>query len=180
MDPFLGEIRLFAGSYIPENWVACNGQTLSVTEYQALYSLLGTTYGGDGVTTFAVPNLQVALAVGQSGSVTPPTMANPYPLAQKGGAYQVTLTEANLPNHTHAASVSSASATTVTPGPSVTFAATTDSYTAYVTSASPPTVTAAANAVSSVGGGQGHQNMMPTLVMNYIMAVAGIYPDFPD
>jgi len=175
MDPYVGEIRLFAGPYVPEDWIACNGQLLSINSYQALFALLGTTYGGDGTTNFGAPNLQGALVVGQSPS-SPPGMSNAYPLGQAGGAYQVTLTPATLPAHGHAANASTAAATTVTPGPTVTLASVTAGYTAYVTGGTPTTVVLEGSAVSTVGGGQPHDNVMPSLPLTYIMCAIGLYP----
>lgn len=178
MDPYVGEIRLFAGPYVPENWVACNGQLLPVSGNEALYSLLGTTYGGDGNRTFGVPNLQVRLAVGQSPT-PPPGMANAYPLAATGGAYEVTLTQANMPSHTHALNATTAAATTVTPGDSVLLAQAPAGFTNYVDGGSPTTVSMEDSAVTDAGGSQPHDNMMPTMTLNYIMcAVGGIYPSF--
>jgi microcystin-dependent protein len=177
MDPYTGEIRLFAGNYVPEDWLACNGQALSINNYQTLYSLIGTTYGGSGG-TFNVPNLQVALAVGQSPT-TPPNMAYSYPLGVAGGAYQVTLSPANLPSHTHALNATTTAATTNTPGNTVLFAPGPSGFVNYVdTGGSPTLVDLAAATIGSAGGNQPHPNMMPTLVITYIICANGLYPSF--
>lgn len=177
MNPYVGEIRLFAGPYIPQGWAACSGQTLPINGNEELYSVIGTLYGGDGVSNFALPNLQVTLAVGQSPA-PPPKMTSAYPLASKGGAYAVTLTQANLPSHTHTLNAANVPATTVTPGPSVLFAQTTGGFSDYVDGGTPTTAALQSGTISSDGGNAPHDNMMPTLVLNYIMCTTGVFPTF--
>ncbi len=182
-DPYLGEIRMFAGIYEPDQWKFCNGQLLDIQPNAALYALLGTRYGGDGVKTFALPDLRVRLAIGQSTSTAAPGMSA-YPLASKGGSTSVTLTSAQMPSHTHAFNSTTNNATTTTPGTTNSYATAQSGYTNYIPiSGAVPTTVVAMNsaAVSAAGGGQGgvtqtHSNMMPTLAINYIICINGLYP----
>lgn len=155
MDPILGSIILFAGNFVPRGWAACNGQVLPVQANMALYSLLGNTYGGDGRTTFALPDLRgrVPVGAGQQG----PGLSN-YSLGQAGGAESVTLMPAQIPAHTHTLQGAPANASA---GPSVVTAPAGGSQTV---------VTAA------FGGGQPHENRQPFLGLQYIIATEGIYP----
>lgn len=174
MDPYLGEIRIFAGAYAPEDWAFCDGALLSISENQPLYALIGTLYGGDGKTTFALPNLQWRLPVGQNPTA-PPGMTLAYPLAQAAGSYQVTVTPNAMPQHTHAFVASTASATTTVPGSGVTFATAPSNFTSYIQGAA-TLATLNAAAISSFGGGQPHLNVMPTIFINYIIATRGLFP----
>jgi microcystin-dependent protein len=177
MEPYVGEIRMFAGSVEPVDWKFCNGQLLTIQQYPALYSLIGTTYGGNGTTDFALPNLQGRLPVGSATS-NPPGMASTYPVGAVGGSTTVTVTQAQMPAHTHAFSATTADATTITPGSTVTFATSPSNFTGYA--GNPPTLLALnAQAVTSAGGSQAHENRMPAICINYIIAVQGLYPDFP-
>lgn len=177
MEPYVGEIRMFAGAFEPMDWKFCNGQLLTIQEYPALFALIGTTYGGNGTTNFALPNLQGRLPVGSATSA-PTGMANAYPIAAAGGSTTVTVTEAQMPAHTHAFSATAAAATTITPGNTVTFAQAPSNFTSYA--GNPPTLLALnAQAVTSAGGSQAHENRMPAICINYIIALQGLYPDFP-
>lgn len=160
-EPFLGEIRMMAFTYPPKGWAACNGQLLAINQYAALFSILGTTYGGNGVNTFALPNLQGAVAVHQGGGTT---------LGQTGGSQNVTL-NSNQIGHTHLVSAN----------------ATPNSYAAasnFPASAPAdqvlygPTPGTALNAatLSTAGGSQPHNNMQPYLVVIYCIALQGIFP----
>jgi microcystin-dependent protein len=169
--PFIGEIRTFSFAFAPVGWMLCNGQVLPINQYQALFSLLGTTYGGNGTTTFALPNLQgrVALHFG-AGSTQ----------GQVQGQESVVLTAAQLPAHRHtvnAAANGGANGTNV-PGPTVVLGSgSTDQ-------PGNPAVTIYSNAATNVamaplgatGVGQPHENRMPSLVMSYCIAIAGIFP----
>lgn len=162
-EPYIGEIRMFAGNFAPLNWMLCQGQVLSISQYDVLYNLIGTTYGGNGQTTFALPNLQGRLPLHQTGS---------YPIGLIGGAEQVTLTTQQLPAHSHpmAASQNTAGSSTVT-GNVVGAVGATQIY-REVAAAS-----AMANqACSFVGGNQPHDNMQPYLCINFIIALFGVYP----
>ncbi|MEJ1967742.1 MAG: tail fiber protein [Rhizomicrobium sp.] len=176
-EAFTGEIRVFGGNYAPEGWMLCNGQILAITDYTALYSLIGVTYGGDGRSTFAVPDLRAHLAVGQSAAV-PPGMSFSYPLAATGGTTTVALTEATMPSHTHQATASSQPATAAGP-PGNLFAATTAPAAGYVTN---PTTTYEADpvAITTAGSSQPHPNLMLSLGLSYIICLNGLYPTFPN
>lgn len=167
-EAYLGEIRLFAGDYAPQDWHLCDGSLLQINQYQALYSLLGTTYGGDGVQSFALPDLRGRMIVGQGTS----TAGIMYNRGQKAGAETVALTEANLPAHSHMVSASSDAATSNSPNNAVWANAVNTSYTT-----SGANVALAPAAVSTApGGGQPHQNCQPSVALTYIIALQGMYP----
>ena len=166
-QPFLGEIKMFAGNFQIRGWVFCNGQLLSIANYDALYTLLGTTYGGDGVNTFGVPDLRgrVPVHMGSGAGLTTRTQG------QSGGAETVTLTTNQVPAHKHTAAAQSTSATQASPGGGVWAAASQLRY-----SSGTPNVTLNANAGGFTGGGQAHENMIPFLAVNFIIATEGVYP----
>ncbi|MGC5326211.1 phage tail protein [Brevibacillus sp. SYSU BS000544] len=165
-EPYLGEIRIFAGSFAPKGWAFCNGQLLPINQNQALFSLLGTAYGGNGMTTFALPDLRgrVPVHFGRLGDEY-------ILLGQAGGEEGHTLSIQELPAHTHSVNASSGSATEVSPKDRV-WAEKENAYGALTL----PTNSMHASAISSVGGGQAHYNMQPFLVLNFIIALQGIYP----
>lgn len=169
MDPFLGEIRIFPFSYAPRNWAQCNGQILSVGQNQALFSLLGTNYGGDGSTTFGLPNLQgrVPLGLGSGGGGN-------YNIGNAGGAPRTLISTAQTPTHTHIANASSAANSTNAPASTVLPGAF-PSLAGYTADGSQ---LAALNpaAVASAGAGQAHENRQPSLALNICIALTGIYP----
>jgi microcystin-dependent protein len=160
-QPFIGEVRAASWAVIPRNWAACNGQLLSIAQNQALFAILGTTYGGDGVTTFALPNLKGRVPVGAGGSSS-------VTLGEAAGEAQVTLLAPQLPAHTHAlmASPAAGSDDATNKGP------------AGAKAYGPQTavVTMAPSTLASTGGSQPHDNMAPYLTINYIIALAGIFP----
>ena len=160
-EPFIGEIRMFGGNYAPLNWALCNGELLPISQYGPLYALIGTTYGGDGVTNFALPNLQsrIPLHTGASN-----------PLGSAGGAEIVTLTVNQIPAHTHVPQANSTGAAT---GPASNFWA---NSTANQFTTGAPTGVMNANAISSAGNSQPHDNMVPFQVVNFIIALVGIFP----
>ena len=162
-DPYLGEVRLFAGNFAPLDWAFCDGQTLSIAENVALFSLIGTTYGGDGQTTFMLPDLRGRVPVHQGPF---------YVAGQAGGAESVTLQAAQMPRHTHAM-LASTDAASVAHGPSEVLGSST-AMKLYGTGT--PTMAMDANAITAAGGGQPHENMPPFVAMNYIIALGGIYP----
>lgn len=181
VDAVLGEIRPFAGNYAPEGWQLCAGQSLSVNEYQALFSLLGTRYGGNGVTTFNLPDLRGRLPVGQ-GQATGLTNRV---AGQMGGASGVTLTEANMPAHTHSFSVSGTQGTSNAPSTGAALAVPQAQPGGVIYAYAPPgTGTAQTFADDTIttaqAGGQAHLNVMPFLAINYIIAVIGLYPTRPS
>lgn len=177
VDCYIGEIRMFVGTHEPSGWAFCQGQKLQIAQYEPLYSLLGTQFGGDGVSTFALPDLRGRLAIG-SGTGANPTLTE-RKLAQTGGAETVTVQPAEMPKHTHQISATSAAATAITAGPSVTFGAVGKDQVFYNDTNNPSTGTGLFSplAISTTGGSQPHGNTMPTTVLNYIIALNGIYPE---
>jgi microcystin-dependent protein len=179
-EPFISQITMFAGNFAPRNYALCNGQLMNIAQNQALFSLLGTTYGGNGVQTFALPNLQSSLPVGWG---TGQGLSN-YQLGQTGGTANVTLSQSQIPAHTHLFMAStSATATTasavgnaVLPGtPSVTGAE------FYLNPPQPGQpalvpVTLPAGVCSTVGQSQPHSNLMPSLCITFVIALNGVFP----
>lgn len=177
-DQYLGEIRPFAGfnARIPEGWQLCDGSLLQIANYNALYSLLGTAFGGNGTTTFGVPDLRGRLPIG-SGQGAGLTNR---PFASAGGSESVTLAATQVPAHTHAFNVSTADATGNSPsGNLYANPAPNSFYATTPTSGSKPQVLNA-DTVGNAGGGQAHENRMPTLAINYIIATTGIFPVRPQ
>lgn len=177
-DAYLGEIKLFAGNYAPPGWHLCDGSLLPISSYQALYSLFGVTYGGDGVTTFGIPDLRGRVPVGQGQG---PGLSN-YAFGTKGGSETVTLTPDQLPAHTHTWQVSTGNGTTNTPSSAVMLAkpaGTTNSYTLYrAGSESGITYTPGpADMISNAVGNMPHTNVMPSMALYYIICTeSGVYP----
>lgn len=161
-QPFIGEIRLFGGNFAPVGWAFCNGQLLSISQNTALFTLIGTTYGGDGQTTFALPDLRGRLPVHQGGGFT---------IGQTGGAEQVTLTTNQVPAHGHAISATSTDGTSADPTN-----ATWGESDARTYSTSAPDATMHASALGAAGSGQPHDNMMPFATLNFIIALEGVFP----
>ncbi|MBR7780108.1 phage tail protein [Undibacterium rugosum] len=173
-DSFVGEIRIFAGNYAPVDWLLCDGSVLSIAQYQSLYALIGVTYGGNGVTTFALPNLNGQLPIGQG---TGSGLVNRV-IGEKTGVASVTLASAELPIHTHAIQATTNLATTPTPGPTLTLATISAPSVFYDGGTSTPATQKAFNAeaFTPTGGNAAHNNMMPTLSLSYIIATSGTYP----
>ncbi|MGW8482656.1 phage tail protein [Microbacterium sp. NPDC055903] len=164
-EPYLGEVRIFAGNFAPVGWAFCDGSLLRITQYEALYTLLGVTYGGDGVNTFALPDLRgrYALGAGQSqGQV--------YVQGQSAGVEDVTLTRLQIPVHSHAA-MAAGSATSTSPDGGMWAV---QAATAFADGA--PSVDLADDALGSSGGNQPHQNMPPYVAINHIIALEGVFP----
>jgi microcystin-dependent protein len=169
-SPFVGEIRMFGGSFAPAGWMFCSGQLLPISENETLFNLIGTTYGGDGQATFGLPDLQgrVPLHVG-SGFV----------LGQNGGTENVTLTTQQIPNHNHTANTTAAGGTTNVPNNTTIFAntSTTGTITTYVpfnaANAQQPLLP---TELTNTGGNQPHDNMQPFLVLSFIISLFGIFP----
>lgn len=174
-DAFLGEIRLFAGTYAPQGWAFCNGQTLPIRQNTALFSLLGITYGGDGTTTFALPNLQASVPV-QTGQG--PGLSS-YTLGQAGGTPSVTLTQAQMPTHGHQLQSSSAGGTQASPENGIWSVPSAGRGLAAYNSSPGSSPAMAPNILGGTGGGQPHENRMPFVVLNYCIALLGIYPERP-
>lgn len=167
-NPYMGEIRYVAFNFAPTGWALCNGQTLPIASYQALFSLLGTTYGGDGVTTFQLPNMQgrVPVAMGSGAGLSSRT------LGEQGGKETVALTLAQMPAHRHQLFASSATANTKAPAGNVLA----NSSSAPIYSGQAPDVKLANKALGVAGQTQPHENMPPFLTMTCIIALQGIYP----
>jgi microcystin-dependent protein len=161
-EPFLSEIRLMSFVFAPKGWALCNGQLLPINQNQALFSLLGTTFGGDGRVNFALPDLRGRVPIHVGGDHT---------LGEAGGEQAHTLTVAELPAHTHVFNVSNARGTATSPGGAVLAKAPANAYAA----PSPLVAMAAASSVS-VGGSQAHLNMQPFLTLTWCIALQGIFP----
>jgi microcystin-dependent protein len=161
-EPFLSEIKVVSFNFPPKGWAFCNGQLLPINQNQALFALLGTRYGGNGQTTFALPNLR---------GCVPIHMGNGHILGEKAGSTSVTVTQTQMPTHTHPLMGSSNSANTTADPTNAFLAPVNAGYgsPASLTTLSPQTVT-------SVGGSQPHNNMMPYLALNFIIALQGIFP----
>jgi microcystin-dependent protein len=160
-EQFLSEIRIMSFSFAPKGWAQCNGQLLPISQNQALFALLGTTYGGNGQTTFALPNLQNRVPMHQGGD---------YQLGQASGELTHTLTQAETPAHSHQAYGTTSDGDS--PIPAGNFLASADNLyapLAHATTLHPTTV-------GNAGGGQAHDNMQPYLVLNFCIALVGIFP----
>ncbi len=168
MDPFVAEIRLFPFNFAPKGWAMCNGQIMAIAQNTALFSLLGTNYGGDGKSTFGLPNLQNAGAIhaGQGPGLSS------YTQGQTGGSETVTLLTAELPAHLHQARCSSTDGNDY--GPSGDFWA--PDVTGNPQYGKNATTTMAGDAVGPTGGSQPHNNMQPYLALNYCIALQGVFP----
>ena len=180
MTPMIGEIRLFGGNFAPQGWAFCDGQLLAISQYDALFSILGTTYGGDGRTTFGLPDLRGRVAVGQGQG---PGLSN-RPLGQKSGTYQNTLTVSQMPSPTHTVTANLKAAagdgtTGVADGNSLAHEARGNSVPDIYNSNAPSTAMANGSitaVVGNTGGSQPVNNMAPYLTVRYIIALIGIYP----
>ncbi|MDQ5929530.1 MAG: hypothetical protein QG594_1309 [Bacteroidota bacterium] len=177
MDGTIGEIRMFAGNFAPKNWAYCQGQLLPISQNAALFSILGTTYGGDGRTTFALPDFRSRVAVGTG---TGPGLSS-YVLGQKAGSETNTLLQTNLPPHTHSLNVSNANATIETPETGSTIAVTgTGSPRAFTPELSfnsaTPNVALNPLSVGATGSNIPVNNIQPYLGINYIICLYGIFP----
>ena len=168
-EPFVGEIRMFAGNFAPRGWAFCDGQLLAVSQNDALFSLFGTIYGGDGRTTFGLPDMRGRLPI-HAGSG--PGLS-PRRVGSRGGAEEVTLTVNQLPSHGHTFNGVDTPASETGPSVNETLAQSVG-YDAYVPAGSPENM--ASQNVASVGGSRSHQNEMPYLCVNFIVALFGIYP----
>ncbi|MDB5696106.1 MAG: Phage tail collar domain protein [Sphingomonas bacterium] len=171
-DPFLGEIMMFGGNFAPRGWALCNGQLLTIVNNEALFSLVGTTYGGNGQTNFALPDLQGRLPM-HRGTLNGTT----HFLGEKAGAESVTLTVQQMGAHTHPM-FAATSATTKSPAGAVLGppSSTQAGLRTYNNTAAPALVPLNPQSVTSAGGSQPHSNMQPCLCVNFIIAVEGIFP----
>lgn len=171
-EAYIGEIRMFAGTYAPMGWAMCDGQLLPIAQNDVLYSLLGTIYGGDGQTTFALPDLRGRLPLGVG---TNPQTNSTYTRAQAGGTETVPLIAAQLPVHTHAATCQTNPGTSPTPANN--YWATASAGVQY--KAATAKAAMGASVTYPAGEGRPHDNMMPFLPLNFIIALEGYYPPQP-
>lgn len=170
-QPFIGEIRMFAGSFAPAGWAFCDGQLMPIAENDALFTLIGTTYGGDGQETFALPNLQSRIPIHQGDGPS----TSPRTLGQMAGVESVTLSTQQIPIHTHPMVVSTASGTGSAPSGNVLAAGANVSIYRPATIPNQPMNPAS---VSPTGGSQPHDNMHPFLVISFIISLYGLFPQF--
>jgi len=170
MDPFVAEIRIFAGNFAPRGWTFCNGQIMPISQNTALFSLLGTTYGGNGTSTFALPNLQGSAPMGEGQG---PGLSSRF-LGETGGAAAVTLTGTQIPSHSHTPSAVTGGGNSTSPANAV--------WASQAGRTPPPAYASTANVpmgagtIGSTGSGQPHNNMPPYLTLNFIIALQGVYP----
>jgi microcystin-dependent protein len=162
-QPYVGEIRMFAGNFAPAGWLFCDGQLLPISENETLFQLIGTTYGGDGQSTFALPDLRGRVPVHQG---------NGFILAETGGAEEITLTVNQIPAHSHPQLASAGPGSANNPGGNVTGESA--AVKVYVSEA--PTAGLNAAAVAAVGGSQPHTNFQPYLCVDFIISLFGIFP----
>ena len=165
-DPFVAEIRMFGFNFAPKGWAFCNGQLLPISQNTALFSLLGTTYGGDGQETFALPNLQsrIPMHAGTNAGQT-------FQLGEAAGVESVTLTTQQIPVHTHALLGSTTIANTQTPGGNVASAGSGQIYTS-----NESLVQMSNQSISPIGGSQPHENLQPYLCISFIISLFGVFP----
>ena len=163
-QPYVGEIRMFAGNFAPAGWMFCEGQLLPISENETLFQLIGTTYGGDGESTFALPDLRGRLPIHQG---------NGFILAETGGVEEVTLTSNQIPAHSHAFVVNGGQGSTPNPSDQVVLAGSPnlDLYTVDVANQA-----LAATSIGPVGGSQPHTNFQPYLCVDFIISLFGIFP----
>jgi len=164
-QPYVGEIRMFAGNFAPAGWMFCEGQLLPISEYETLFNLIGTTYGGDGQSTFALPDLRGRLPI---------HFGNGFTLAETGGVEEVTLTVSQIPAHAHALLGTANFADKASPQNNAPAAASVVNVDAYGTDV--PTTTVSPASIGSTGGSQPHTNFQPYLCVDFIISLFGIFP----
>ncbi len=164
-QPYVGEIRMFAGNFAPAGWMFCEGQLLPISENETLFQLIGTTYGGDGESTFALPDLRGRLPIHQGNGLI---------LAETGGVEEVTLTVNQIPAHTHALLASSGNATDKAPANLVAAAANIVNISPFGTDA--PLGTLSPQTITPAGGSQPHTNFQPYLCVDFIISLFGLFP----
>jgi microcystin-dependent protein len=165
-QPYVGEIRMFAGNFAPAGWMFCEGQLLPISENETLFQLIGTTYGGDGESTFALPDLRGRLPIHQGDG---------FILAETGGVEEITLTVNQIAAHSHPMLASASDAATATPGSNVVLGRTSlSTITPY--GSDNPSINLSPNAMGSVGGSQPHTNFQPYLCVDFIISLFGIFP----
>jgi len=170
-DPFVAEIRIFGFKFAPKGWAFCDGQILPISQNTALFSLLGTTYGGDGKSTFALPNMQgnAPMHPGQGQGLSL------HDLGETGGSETVTLLESEIPSHSHSFNANAVTGDTNAPGPTVSLARSSNA-TAYQQNTNQNIVAMAFQAIGITGGSLPHNNMQPYLTLNFCIALQGVFP----
>jgi microcystin-dependent protein len=165
---FIGDIIMFGGNFAPRGWAFCNGQIMQIADNDALFSLIGTTYGGDGQTTFALPDLRgrVPIHMGQAPGLSS------YPIGQMGGAEQITLTTQQVPSHTHPFGATTATGAQQNPGNNL--LANSQGPAPYIEQ--DPDNNLNPNMLSKFGGSQGHENRQPYQGINFVICLEGVYP----
>src|SRR5262245_60579795 len=166
-QPYVGEIRIFAGNFAPNGWMFCSGQLLPISENETLFNLIGTTYGGDGESTFGLPNLQSRVPIHMGTG-----LGQTFQLAESGGVEQVTLTVQQIPAHSHPLTGSADIANTNNPATNV--LARSGPVNMFINSDA--TVAMDGHAVGAIGGSQPHENLQPYLTLNFIISLFGIFP----
>jgi microcystin-dependent protein len=164
-QPYVGEIRMFGGNFAPAGWQFCDGTLLPISEYETLFNLIGTTYGGDGQSTFAVPDMRGRIPIHQGNGFT---------LAETGGAEEITLTTSQIPAHSHAFLASQDNATANASQNNVLASTTGAAVSAYGTDT--PIISLVASTIGPVGGSQPHTNFQPYLCIAFIISLFGIFP----
>jgi microcystin-dependent protein len=168
-NPFVGEIRMFGGNFAPAGWAFCDGSSIPISENDTLFNLIGTTYGGDGQSTFALPDLRGRIPIHQGQG---PGISQSYVIGQSAGVEAVTLTTQQIPAHNHNMSASTAAATN--PSPSGNILAASPTIASYVIDVAGPQL--ASGAVQGTGGSQPHENLMPFQCISFIISLSGVFP----
>lgn len=166
-NPYIGEVRIFAGNFAPAGWAFCDGAVLPISQYDTLFALVGTTYGGDGQQTFALPDLRGRVPIHQG---TGPGLSNRV-IGELAGSETVTLTTGQMPTHTHVLRASGGLSNGSAGRVGVLAATAVNMYTVL-----PPTTPMAPQAITSLGGSQPHENMAPFVGINYIISLFGVFP----
>jgi microcystin-dependent protein len=169
-QPYVGEIRMFAGNFAPAGWMFCSGQTLPISENEVLFQLIGTTYGGDGESTFVLPNLQSRIPIHMGNAPGGTT----YQIGEMAGVESVTLTTQQIPSHSHGFVASTSTGTGNNPGGNM-LDQTSGTIFMYIDGQGPDG-TMAANSITPTGGSQPHTNIQPFLCVNFIISLFGIFP----
>jgi microcystin-dependent protein len=164
-QPYVGEIRMFAGNFAPAGWMFCEGQLLPISEYETLFNLIGTTYGGDGQSTFALPDLRGRIPI---------HFGNGFTLAETGGAETITLTVSQIPAHSHA--FLATSNTTASTSPTSNLGGVSNVFGVFPYGTDAPRLNLAPSSISPVGGSQPHDNFQPYLCVDFIISLFGIFP----
>jgi len=164
-QPYVGEIRMFAGNFAPAGWMFCEGQLLPISEYETLFNLIGTTYGGDGQSTFALPDMRGRL---------PLHFGSGFTLAETGGVETITLTVAQIPAHSHPLLATANTASTTSPTGAL--GAVNNVFGVFPYGTDAPRLNLSPSSISSVGGSQPHDNFQPYLCIDFIISLFGIFP----